>query len=70
MANLTQTVVGKGTPNPLIAEDLLKILRDSVPSSPPKFLTNSYPQNGRTTRILVSISRQNEQKLVTLTVNL
>jgi len=26
MASPTQTVVGKGTPNPLIAEDLLKIL--------------------------------------------
>ena len=27
MASLTQTVVGKGTLNPLIAEGLLKILR-------------------------------------------
>ena len=28
MASPTQTVVGKGTSNPLIAEGLLKILRD------------------------------------------
>jgi len=34
-------VVGKGIPNPWIAADLLKILRDLVPLSPPKFLTNS-----------------------------
>ena len=47
MASLTQTVVGKGIPNPLIAEGLLKILRDLV--------TNSRSQNGRTTKILVSI---------------
>jgi len=38
----TQTVVGKGIPNPLIAEDLLKILRDLASSSPSKSLTNSY----------------------------
>ena len=31
MARLTQMVVGKGIPNPLIAEDLLKILRDLIP---------------------------------------
>ena len=50
MASPTQTVVGKGTPNPLIAEDLLKILRDSVPSFLPKSPTNSHPQNGRATK--------------------
>jgi len=33
MARQTQTVVGKGIPNPLIAENLLKILRDLIPSS-------------------------------------
>ena len=31
MASPTQTVVGKGISNPLIAEDLLKILRDLFP---------------------------------------
>ena len=31
MASLTQTVVSKGIPNPLTAEDLLKILRDLFP---------------------------------------
>ena len=56
MASLTQTVVGKGTPNPLIAEGLLKILRDLVPSFPPKSLTNFLPQNGRTIKIHVPIS--------------
>ena len=40
MANPTQTVVHKGISNPLIAEGLLKILRDLIPPSPPKSLTN------------------------------
>jgi len=31
MASPTQTVVGKGVPNPLTAEDLLRILRDLFP---------------------------------------
>ena len=31
MASPTQTVVGKGIPNPLKSEDLLKILRDMFP---------------------------------------
>jgi len=56
MASPTQTVVGKDTPNPLIAEGLLKILRDLVPSSPPKSPINSHPQNGRATKIPVFIS--------------
>jgi len=43
MASPTQMVVSKGTPNPLIAEDLLKILRDLLPLFPPKSLTNSHP---------------------------
>ena len=49
MASPTQTVVGKGTPNPLIAEGLLKILSgpDST-LSPPKSLTNSHTQNCNT----------------------
>jgi len=55
MASPIQTVVGKGIPNSLIAEGLLKILRDLISSSPPKFLTDSLLWNGRTTKILVSI---------------
>jgi len=55
MASPTQTVVDKGIPNSLIAEDLLKNLRDLVPPSPPKSLTNFLPRNGRTTKIPVSI---------------
>jgi len=51
MASPTQTVVGKGIPNLLIAKGLLKILRDLIPfDSPPKSLTNSYQWNDRTTQ--------------------
>jgi len=50
MASPTQTVVGKNTPNPLIAEGLLKNLKDLIPPSPPKFLTNFHLWNGRTTK--------------------
>ena len=50
MTSSTQTVVGKGIPNQLIAEGLLKILVVLIPLSPSKSLTNSYPQNGRTTK--------------------
>ena len=51
MASPTQMVVGKGIPNPLTAEDLLKILRDLIPfDSSPKSLTNSRPWNGRATQ--------------------
>jgi len=55
MASATQMVVGQGIPNPFIAEGLLKILRDLVPSFPPKFLTNSLSQNGRIKKVPVSI---------------
>jgi len=55
MDSPTQTIVRKGIPNPLIAEGLLKILRDLVPSFPPKSLTNSLSRNGRTIKISVSI---------------
>jgi len=47
MASLTQTVVGKGIPNPLTTESLLKILRDLIPLFPPKSTTNFRPWNGR-----------------------
>ena len=50
MTSPTQTVVGKGIPNSLITEGLLKILRDLIPPSPPKFLTDSRPWNGGTTK--------------------
>ena len=56
MANLTQTVVGKDIPNPLIAKDLLKILRDLLPLFPPKSLTNSCPWNGKTSKEVVIVS--------------
>ena len=52
MASPTQTVVGKGIPNLLIDEDLLKILRDLIPLSPPKSLTNSHSWNAKTTKRL------------------
>jgi len=55
MASLTQTVVGKGIPKLLLAEGLLKILRDFIPPFPPKSLTNFLPWNGKTTEILVFI---------------
>jgi len=41
MANPIQTVVGIGKSNPLIAENLLKILRDLIPPIPSKSFTNS-----------------------------
>jgi len=50
MASPTQTMVGKGLLNPLIVKGFLRILRDLVPFSPPKYLTNSHPQNGRATK--------------------
>ena len=50
MASPTQTVVGKGTSNLLIAEGLLKILSGLGSLFPPKSLTNSHPQNGKSTK--------------------
>ena len=55
MASPTQTVVGKGIPNPLIAESFLKILRDLIPPLPLKSLINSLPLNGKTTKKAVII---------------
>ena len=51
MASLTQTVVGKGIPNLLTVESLLKILRDLIPfDSPPKPPTNFSSWNGKNTK--------------------
>jgi len=50
MASPTQMVVGKDIPYSLIAEGLLKILRDLNPTFPFKSHTNSRPWNGRTTK--------------------
>jgi len=50
MASPTQMVVGKGIPNSLIAEGLLKILKELIPPSPPKSHTNSRLWNGKTTK--------------------
>ena len=70
MASPTQTVIGKGTPNLLIAEDLLKILKDFVPSSPPKSPTNLTHRMVGSQKHLCSFLQQNELGFVTLTVNL
>ena len=53
MTSPTQGVVGKGIPNALIAEGLLKILRDLVLPFSPKSLSNSLPQNGKTIKTYV-----------------
>jgi len=42
MASPTQTVVGKGTSNPLTAENLLKILRDLFPFDPLSKITYQF----------------------------
>jgi len=48
MTDPTQIVVGKGKQNQLIAEGLLKILKELIPPIPIKSLTNSLLWNGRT----------------------
>ena len=72
MASPTQTVVGKDIPNALIAEDLLKILRDLITPSLPKSFTNSRPWNGRTTKDCIHFFKNKSQlsclKLTPLTV--
>ena len=50
MASPTQMLVGKSIPNTLIAEDLLKILRDLISLFSPKSPTNSRQWNDRTTK--------------------
>jgi len=58
MASPTQIVVGKGKTNPLIAEDLLKILRVLILLTPPKSLTNSFLWNDRTTKNCIYFLRE------------
>jgi len=58
MASPTQIVVGKGKPNPLIAEDLLKILRVLILLTTPKSLTNSFLWNDRTTKNCIYFLRE------------
>ena len=50
MASPTQMVAGKGKSNPLIAKDLLKILRDLIPFDSSRSSTNSLPWNGGPTK--------------------
>ena len=75
MASLTQTVVGKNIPNPLIAEGLLKILQDLIPTSPPKSPTNSFSWNVRTTKSCVRFlsemitDRTCHANIIPLTIN-
>jgi len=45
-------IVGKSIPNLLIVESLQKILKDLIPLSLPKSLTNSRPWNGKTIKRL------------------
>ena len=71
MVSPTQTVVGKGIPNLLTAEDLIKILRDLIPfDSPLKLLTNSYPWNDRTTQNNIHFPNEVNHKSIMLTLNL
>jgi len=49
-------VVGKNILNLLIAEGLLKILRDMIPLFPSKSLTNSRPWNCETSKEVVIVS--------------
>ena len=70
MASPTQTVIGKGSPNPLIAEGLLKILWDLVSSFPPNLLPILFHRMVGPQKYLNSFVKRNELGLVTLTVNL
>ena len=65
MTSLIQMVVGKGTPNPLIAEGLLKILRDLVPSSLPNLLPILIHRMVGPQKYLDSFLQQSELGLVT-----
>jgi len=59
IASPTQTIVGKGIPNPLTAEDLLKILRDLFPfDSPPKSLPIPvHRMTGHHKKIFISLTK-------------
>jgi len=73
MATTTQTVIDKGIPNSLTAEDLLKILRDLILfDSPPKSLTSFCPWNGKTTQNNIHFPQRNESQVkpIMLTLNL
>jgi len=50
MASPTQTVVGKGTSNPLTAEGLLKFLSGLSSTLSSKIPYQFYTQNGRSTK--------------------
>ena len=63
MTSPTQTVVGKGNSNPLIAEGLLKILRDLIPRVPPKSLADSLQQNGKSTKLLFVMLMNTSDKM-------
>ena len=67
MASPTQMIVSKGTPNPLIAEGLLKILRDLVSSSPPNLLPILTHRMVGPQKHLYSFLQQNGLGFVVLT---
>jgi len=57
MASPTQTVVGKSIPNLLIAEDLLKILRDLILLIPTRIPYQFSSWNGRTTIVFIFLGK-------------
>jgi len=52
MASLTHMVVRKGIPNPLITEELLKILMDQIPPIPTRSPYQFSSRNGRATNCI------------------
>jgi len=72
MASHTQIVVVKGIPNPLIAENLLKILRDLTHLIP---LQNHLPIPangiiGPHKTIFISLQNESRAKFIMLTLNI
>ena len=63
MASPTQMVVSKGKPNLLIAENLVKILRDLIPPISPKSLTNFLQWNGKSTKSCIYFLRKMNYRL-------